>query len=86
MRDMPEIDLTGNQAGRLADPGGPSGPAGRRAVRAGGPSGADEFDIRSLQGIEALRNLKHLEITPLDRLPAEQIAALRAAGVTVTDL
>lgn len=46
---------------------------------------SDDFDVRSLQGIEALRNLKHLEITPLDRLPADQVAALRAASVTVTE-
>ncbi len=44
-----------------------------------------EFDIRSLQGIEALRNLKRLEVSPLERLPEEQVAALRAAGVTVTE-
>ncbi|MFC4998049.1 DUF6892 domain-containing protein [Dactylosporangium cerinum] len=45
---------------------------------------SDEFDIRSLEGIETLRNLKRLEVTPLKLIPEEQIAALRAASVTVT--
>jgi hypothetical protein len=42
-----------------------------------------EFDIRSLEGIEALRNLRQVRIEPLDELPADQVAALRAKGVTV---
>ncbi|MET7424699.1 hypothetical protein [Dactylosporangium sp. NPDC005555] len=45
-----------------------------------------EFDIRSLRGIEALRNLRRLEIAPLDLIPADEIAALHARGVEVSDL
>jgi hypothetical protein len=45
---------------------------------------SDEFNIRSLEGIEALRNLRTVQIEPLDELPADQIAALQAKGVTVT--
>jgi hypothetical protein len=44
---------------------------------------SDEFDITSLAGIEALHNLKELLVSPLGLLPAEQVAALRARGVTV---
>jgi hypothetical protein len=44
---------------------------------------SDEFHIRSLAGIEALRNLRKLTGVPIDSLPADQVAALRAAGVTV---
>jgi hypothetical protein len=44
---------------------------------------SDEFDIRSLDGIEALRNLKELAVTSLEFLPADQVTALRARGVTV---
>ena len=46
----------------------------------------DEFDIRSLQGIEVLRSLRRLEITPLELLPAGEVAALRARGVEVSEL
>jgi hypothetical protein len=45
---------------------------------------SDEFDIRSLAGIDALRNLRQLTISPLDALPADQVAALRGAGITVS--
>ncbi|MEV4134799.1 hypothetical protein AB0J72_21825 [Dactylosporangium sp. NPDC049742] len=45
-----------------------------------------EFDLRSLRGIESLRNLKHLQVTPLSLLPPADLAALRATGVTVTEL
>jgi hypothetical protein len=46
---------------------------------------SDEFTIRSLTGIEALRNLTKLAVSPLEALPTEQISALRARGVTVTE-
>ena len=44
---------------------------------------SEDFDITSLAGIEALHNLKELLVSPLALLPAEQVAALRARGVTV---
>jgi hypothetical protein len=46
---------------------------------------SDEFDITSLEGIEALRNLKRLEVSPLNKLPEDQVAALRARGVVVEE-
>ncbi|MFJ4428993.1 DUF6892 domain-containing protein [Streptomyces bobili] len=46
---------------------------------------SDEFTIRSLVGIEALRNLRKLEISPLEAIPADQVTSLRMSGVEVTD-
>jgi hypothetical protein len=46
---------------------------------------SDEFVIRSLAGIEQLRNLRTLSVIAHDVLPVDQVAALRARGVTVRE-
>ncbi|GIJ44228.1 hypothetical protein Val02_11140 [Virgisporangium aliadipatigenens] len=45
---------------------------------------SDEFEIESLVGIEALRNLKALR-TSVELVPAEQVEALKARGVSVDE-
>jgi hypothetical protein len=45
----------------------------------------DTFEISSLDGVEVLRNLRKLT-TSLEQIPADQIAALRARGVSVVEL
>jgi hypothetical protein len=46
---------------------------------------SDEFVIRSLAGIDSLRNLRKLSVVSHGVLPADQVAALRARGVTVQE-